>query len=793
MKSKCKTVFCVIALCAAFFFFTGTSAAALGEDDCRRVAENFLSYVKSGKEIASVKMISGNALEPTSAPIETAFLAHLNGGGYVLTARSRQFTPVKAYSLTRPFEDLPDWYKEYLLHEMEYHARAAADLKTALTAAASETAARWDFLLNYHLMKAPLAYTPGQWLLTTKWNQGSPYNKFLPLLDNGKRAVAGCVNVAMAQLMRYHGYPARGAGVVSHAWNGQLLEAILDRPYTWSTMPDVITGTTPEYQADEIALLIRDLAIANETAFSESLTSSALPHINVMQENFGYSSSIAKTAKSDVGEAAFFQSLKGEIALERPVLLSFIGQHMVVADGYTDNPAGPEIHLNMGWGGTDDDFYFLDREVEAGGYEFTPTLEMYTHVIPCSEASGDCWVNHEEGDLMEGNVATGNFDSAADADRYEVYLKGATSITAFRGYSNVAFFVIVSNALDGAVVAGLSFDGNEDASTARTLPNLPAGLYRLAISLQYGTSAWPLVDGFNSYEVAIATETMTPEEKAAVDQALDRPPQIFNAFEDLLLNGATGEAQTILVDARDRNGDDLTLKVRSTNAPAVTASLAGNLLTVTPRAAGVGQASTIIVRAEAGGRAVEKSFVAMVSDQEVAFGTEFQVAGLFADQDDVQQHRVILDGATTISGYNGYANQAFYITVRDTEGNVVKDLESENTTINETFASSLYLLDASLSRSGGYYEYKEGVNDSYWITVTCPDADVSTERIAALLNIDLSGTKVLGLAEAIEVVRLLVRLPLSEGQSYDRLDVSGDGVIGHSDAVILLQQTAGIR
>ena len=86
------------------------------------------------------------------------------------------------------------------------------------------------------------------------------------------------------------------------------------------------------------------------------------------------------------------------------------------------------------------------------------------------------------------------------------------------------------------------------------------------------------------------------------------------------------------MDARDENGDPLTLTIHRSNADAVDAELTGNVLALSPAPGASDTASTITVRAEAGGRFVEKSFVAMVSDQDVAFGKSFTVGGVFADQ-----------------------------------------------------------------------------------------------------------------------------------------------------------------
>ena len=57
----------------------------------------------------------------------------------------------------------------------------------------------------------PLRVTP---LLTTKWNQSTPYNNDCPIYDaaNYTRCATGCVATSTAQVMNYHKWPKQGTG-----------------------------------------------------------------------------------------------------------------------------------------------------------------------------------------------------------------------------------------------------------------------------------------------------------------------------------------------------------------------------------------------------------------------------------------------------------------------------------------------------------------------------------------------------------------------------------------------------
>jgi len=716
---------------ALFAVLFGLTPPVTGQSEYDVVAGNFLKYLNSDKKVISTQLIEANRLTPTLSKVPIAYLASLEDGGYILISASKSLTPIKAYSLVSDFETLPEAYKEFLFSEMEYNIRAlTSKSRTTQGTASGEAKERWDFLLTFGTRRTTLSYTPDTHLLTTRWNQGIPFNKFLPEID-GQKVLAGCVNVAMAQIMTYHRYPQRGNGVAVYDWNDQQLKAVLFRPYHWENMPDILDGIQAEYMEDEVALLIRDIGVVNHTAFGLDNSGAAI-NSNALIENFGYSNTLASMDNQDT--TSFFETLKTEIDAERPVLLSFPG-HMTVADGYSSDQTGRKVHVNMGWGGHYDDYYFLDDTVQAGDHIFDPAqgLTIYYNIKPCS--GPDCSLNLESEDSITGLEIGGKFDYEKDADRYDVYLKGETTIAGNMGYQNQAFYVSIYDSRHSMLVS----------SADPISKNLPPGRYTIRLSLYGEAGGFYLYDDEHTeYTVSIATENMTDAEKEAIDASLDVAPVISSSLRDILLNSSNTEPHKILIDARDENGDPLDIAVINTNRDAVETALAENILTLTPVADAEGAASRVIVTAAANNKSTEKAFVVMVSDEDIGFGKEFVLQGVFENQDDFNTHKVILDGQCTITGYNGYSNQAFYSSVMHTDENfIVLPADSD---INYTFTTLTYLLGASLKQNpggtGSYYPYESGVNDRYRLTICCPDADDSTESIAGILDIDLTGTSI---------------------------------------------------
>jgi hypothetical protein len=190
------------------------------------------------------------------------------------------------------------------------------------------------------------------------------------------------VQTALAQLMRYHCHPATGSGVFSHSWNGQNLTAVMKRPFNWEAMPDVVSGAVPVYQQDEVAALLRDLAILNEADFGMNGTTTCFQS-NAFQRAFGY----APVHEMHIQDPDFFNTIRNEIDNLRPVMLSMPG-HMAVADGYASDNAGNRIHLNLGWGGYCDDYYTLDQTNTIGSHTYPPDHTIYYNIRPCQ--GGEC-------------------------------------------------------------------------------------------------------------------------------------------------------------------------------------------------------------------------------------------------------------------------------------------------------------------------------------------------------------------------------------------------------------------
>ena len=717
-----------IHLMISIFILTsqGLCQAGVTKPETAMAANKFLQFINCEKTVESIRVFEANALSPNSAKIPIAHLFRLHGGGFILMSLSRDLTPVKAYSLSGDFETLPPSIKNFLLSESEYNIRIIAATVQRQSVSLSATQRSWAFLLGEEYVRSASAYAVGTNLLTTSWNQREPYNRYLPKLD-GQKVLVGCTNVAIAQVMRYHRHPSFGNGVRTHVWNGEILKAIYSRTYNWNNMPESIDGSHRDDQIDEVALLLLDLGIANSTDFSLTGSGASI-NIETLIENFGYAAPILEMDNSNVNE--FFTTLRAEIDALRPVLLRF-PNHSTVADGYSSDPTGRKIHVNLGWGGHYDDFYYLDETVVAGGYTFSPNLYIYYNIRPCSE--DNCCPNLEVGDKAERLHLIGRFDYEKDGDIYTCNLKGNTTLSGTIGYYNQAFFISVYDSYHHPLASG---------DSAISLKDLPAGRYYVRVSL-CGTDGvcYSKSSGYENYTVDISTRTLTTEEKIVAESSLDKPPVFGETLRDIVISPNQSQSYRFIVDVRDENGDVPVLSIGVTNPYAVQCSIDGNLLALNVNHGGVGKAARVYVQATVGDQTTQTSFAVLVSDDPCGFGKEFQINGNFESQADFNTHRVVLDGNCTICGYNGYSNQAFFTTILDSLQRTL--VVPGDDPISRYFSAGVYGIGTSLSQNFGgtgiYYPFEPGDHASYILTVICPDSDDRIETVANMLRVDTNG------------------------------------------------------
>lgn len=184
-------------------------------------------------------------------------------------------------------------------------------------------------------------------LIRTAWHQNKPYNVYCP-----SGMLAGCVAIAMAQVMNYYQYPSHGTGKSSYRWNGQKLSAnYQDTWYRWEDMDN------PDPSA---AQLIYHCGVATWMDYSSSFSGSNEYYAkSALTDFFGYSSDIKLCPRNQYSDEEWSVLLRGNLDKGWPIIYSS-GGHTFIVDGYDDSG---KFHANMGFGPSGGNRYYTISEL----------------------------------------------------------------------------------------------------------------------------------------------------------------------------------------------------------------------------------------------------------------------------------------------------------------------------------------------------------------------------------------------------------------------------------------------
>ena len=189
-------------------------------------------------------------------------------------------------------------------------------------------------------------------ILTTIWGQYFPYNLKCPAEENGEHNPAGCVAIALGQVIAH--FEAERTDV-SKAYDWQVIKSVgkmeyytteMNRNYEYTNMYD-------DTQKDEISTFIRDIGDMCCMDYDDGGSSSLPWKIDNCLQDFGFEN-------SDFYWGYDIDGVKTSLIRGYPVIISaarLIYGHTWVIDGYDThyNPDDEDnniiVHCNWGWCG----------------------------------------------------------------------------------------------------------------------------------------------------------------------------------------------------------------------------------------------------------------------------------------------------------------------------------------------------------------------------------------------------------------------------------------------------------
>ena len=378
-----------IILSVVFLLLCATVQA--GEVDmrtARRVAASFWNTYHP----ADVKPVAeGDMVSMAYDGISHVYVFTVGQEGFVIVSDDDRVEPVLAYSFDSHFPKELHPTLRYLLglYESQLTVVAQSDAEGSAEAAAS-----WQKLLFADDEEVddtePLLNIPA--MVTTRWDQVSPYNKYCPYDTNyNARTVVGCVATAMAQIIRYWRYPSCGAGNNTYVPPAQSYEGqrytypaqsadFAHTTYVYDYMPNWLEEhNTPEREVNAVATLSYHCGVAvnmmygtmsqgGSGAYSEDAATAFVQY-------FKYKPNISRVYRAHYPDDSVWRAMINEdLAAGRPIYYTGRdddGGHAFVLDGAD---LQGRYHFNLGWSGSGDGFYYFnDISIGHGGAGGNPT------------------------------------------------------------------------------------------------------------------------------------------------------------------------------------------------------------------------------------------------------------------------------------------------------------------------------------------------------------------------------------------------------------------------------------
>lgn len=331
--AKMKKVLIIVFL---FFIVRLQAQVRIGEREAWVVAERFLQ--QNGK-LPSSSLALNEVICSKDSGLPNLFVFAMKPKGFVIVSATSK---VMAYSMTN---DLP--VSSLLPAPIIYWL----DLYNQQT----------DYFIQHPDQKKVTQHSPKtvEPLLTSSWGQGCFHNEACPKNESGPcgHVSAGCVAIAMAQIMYYHKHPLQGEGNTSYycPQYGNLSANFGSTTYQWDNMTDVLHGSNPA-----VATLVSHCGIAVNMQYSANLSLAGNSDATEAFRNFFSYPSATLAKRINHSDEQWIAIIKKDLDKRQPVYYagaSDLGGHAFVCDGYDNDGL---FHFNFGWDGVADGYYTLE-------------------------------------------------------------------------------------------------------------------------------------------------------------------------------------------------------------------------------------------------------------------------------------------------------------------------------------------------------------------------------------------------------------------------------------------------
>lgn len=429
-------------------------ADPVNEATARKVASTYVNI--NCKQNATLSL----AATYTTNQVATVYVYNIGNEGFILVSGDDEVEPVLGYSFSGAY-DTTHLNPSFLSWLSAYRHDIAAIQQQAAMGAKSysdpHAVSEWQALkagdASFYTSKAGKNVNA---LVQTQWDQGVGYNNLCPSYSGGYggHAYTGCVATAMAQIIRYWGYPTQGFSNSSyvHGVYGRLKVDHDSVTYDFANMPNRVYGYSPQVEQQAVSLLCYHCGVAVHMDYQHAgNTDGSGAHtedVPAALAHFGYVGS-KMIYMTTVGTDAWIAMLRNELDAGRPMLYRGVSGtygHAFVCDGY--QTSNNKFHFNWGWSGYQDGYFTLTNmngytsgQGAVLGIQPSGLAPLCTTYYFDAEGTGDgsSWDNASS-HLYEAIVLRGLYKSGNMWLKEGTYYGDTTAATAFALQSGVNIY-----------------------------------------------------------------------------------------------------------------------------------------------------------------------------------------------------------------------------------------------------------------------------------------------------------------------------------------------------------------
>jgi len=334
----------------------------------KTIAKNYFEFLNPSRTNIEIK----NTITIYYNGYPSYYIINFIDGGYITVSANDATVPILSYSYGGEYKE-NDFHNPAYLDWMENYSKEIDSVRI-YNIPNDSTIQEWNKILykNFIEYKSNKTVSP---LIKTCWGQSHTndgycpgYNSLCPS-DNDcdcDHCDAGCVAIAMAQIMKYWMHPV-------HATY---------QDYDWCNMHNVLNEFSTMTEVVAVAKLIRDCGDASGVNYcvaewangcATSLWPVTKPR-NAFVDDFGYSDDANIDRRGWYSKKNWIKKLKEDLDNGRPIMYFawpcpgiFWHGHYFIIDGYNND----KFHINWGWHGTDNAYYEmgeLNPDTTGGSY-----------------------------------------------------------------------------------------------------------------------------------------------------------------------------------------------------------------------------------------------------------------------------------------------------------------------------------------------------------------------------------------------------------------------------------------